>query len=204
MPRMRHMEEWLRQKSDRLVHQRQGIGLSYVRLWLEEGTMQGTQAPLPVSQPKARGLNPDLKFVADIPLVPTRPRLRLELLASAVMVQPWRFTGETRTATVPGRVMWTFDQVQYPATEGALASVIHILLSLDIFCSPGTERCDSAAQIARSGQDHRGFKFRALHRDGKSVPGRNRTRPVGFLLRVICGMVCSGLRVWYIEPQLAA
>ena len=84
VPRMRHMEEWLRQKSDRLVHQRQGIGLSYVRLWLEEGRLQETQAPLPVSQPKARGLNPDLKFVADIPLVPTRPRLGLELLASAV------------------------------------------------------------------------------------------------------------------------
>ena len=70
VPRMRHMEEWLRQKRDRLVHQRQGIGLSlsYVRLWLEEDSLQEKQAPLPVSQPKARGLNPDLKFVADIPV----------------------------------------------------------------------------------------------------------------------------------------
>ena len=86
VPRMRHMEEWLRQKRDRLVHQRQGIGLSlsYVRLWLEEDSLQEKQAPLPVSQPKARGLNPDLKFVADIPVVHTRPRLRLEQLASAV------------------------------------------------------------------------------------------------------------------------
>jgi hypothetical protein len=133
VPRMRHMEEWLRQKSDRLVHQRQGIGLSYVRLWLEEDSLQEKQAPLPVSQPKARGLNPDLKFVADIPYT-TTTTTPSGAARQCCQVQPWRFTGETRTATVPGRVMWIFDQVQYPATEGAsvihmLLSVIHILLS---------------------------------------------------------------------------
>jgi hypothetical protein len=88
VPRMRHMEGWLRQKSDRLVHQRQGIGLSYVRLWLEEGRLQEAQAPLPVSRAKARGLNPDLKFVADIPLTPSGAARQ------CCQVQPWRFTGE--------------------------------------------------------------------------------------------------------------
>jgi hypothetical protein len=49
------MEEWLRQKRDRHVHQRQGTGLSYVRLWLASQQLQAEEAPLPVSQaPRVR------------------------------------------------------------------------------------------------------------------------------------------------------
>ncbi len=136
--RMRDMEEWLRQKRDRLVHQRQGIGLSYVRLWLASEQLQAEEAPLPVSQAKAGGLNPDLKFVADIPLVPTRPRLRLELLASAVRSS----RGVSLAKHAPR--LCRAESCGCSTQCSTLPLKVHLLYTccslLYILCSPGTER----------------------------------------------------------------
>jgi hypothetical protein len=124
-------------------------------------------------------------------LVPTRPQHRLELLASAVKSS----RGVSLAKHAPR--LCRAESCGYSTQCSTLPLKVHLL---SLCCSQYTyfalqelSGYDSAARIARSGRDHRELKFRALH--GKSVPGRNRTRPVGFVLRVICGMVCSFLPV---------